>query len=212
MDSCKKYSRKSEVKFHIIILRHYFARVRERQRKTCDGKHANNAHALWAQAVPAAHVVVVVVVVRPAPSKYTSRKRRTEQQKYFPTLAGEHLLDLSSIHDHPHHVCFQLFGFFSSCFMTLPVLLPINAHPSKDNKEGGPIIPYWIETKIKFWCFIHIVFNFQVPASWVKNAYAKLIELNKNIRDAETQEIPTIVVGPDFDHKKVLSRSTCGSL
>ena len=97
---------------------------------------------------------------------------------------------------------FKLFGFFSSCFMTLPVLLPINAHPSKDNKEGGPIIPYWIETKIKFWCFIHIVFNFQVPASWVKNAYAKLIELNKNIRDAETQEIPTIVVGPDFDHKK----------
>ena len=56
---------------------------------------------------------------------------------------------------------FKLFGFFS-CFMTLPVLLPINAHPSKDNKEGGPIIPYWIETKIKFWCFIHIVFNFQV--------------------------------------------------
>ena len=36
---------------------------------------------------------------------------------------------------------FKLFGFVSSCFMTLPVVLPINARPSKDNKEGGPIIP-----------------------------------------------------------------------
>jgi hypothetical protein len=86
---------------------------------------------------------------------------------------------------------FKLFAFFNSCFMTLPVLLPINAHPSKDNthREGGagPIVPYWIETKIKFWCFLHIVFNIQVPASWVKASYAKLIELNKDVRDAETQ-------------------------
>ena len=88
---------------------------------------------------------------------------------------------------------FKLFAFFNSCFMTLPVLLPINAHPSKDNthREGGsgPIVPYWIETKIKFWCFLHIVFNIQVPASWVKASYAKLIELNKDVRDAETQGV-----------------------
>ena len=53
MDSCKKYSRKSEARIShhhpSSLLR---ARVRERQRKTCDGKHANNAHALWAQACP----------------------------------------------------------------------------------------------------------------------------------------------------------------
>jgi len=99
-------------------------------------------------------------------------------------------------------IVFKIYALITSCFMTLPVLLPINAHPSKDDREGGPIIPYWIETKIKFWCFLHIVFNVQVPERWVKNAYARLIELNKNVADAETQEIPTITVGPDFDHKK----------
>ena len=57
---------------------------------------------------------------------------------------------------------FKLYAFFSSCFMTLPVLLPINKHASKDNKIGGPIVPYFLEMKIKFWCFLHIVFNFQV--------------------------------------------------
>ena len=31
------------------------------------------------------------------------------------------------------------------------------------------------------------MFNIQVPASWVKASYAKLIELNKDVRDAETQ-------------------------
>ena len=66
---------------------------------------------------------------------------------------------------------FKLFAFFNSCFMTLPVLLPINAHPSKDNthREGGsgPIVPYWIETKIKFWCFLHIVFVVCVQVTFI---------------------------------------------
>ena len=31
------------------------------------------------------------------------------------------------------------------------------------------------------------MFNIQVPARWVKASYAKLIELNKDVRDAETQ-------------------------
>ena len=118
MDSCKKYSRKSEVEFHIIILRHYFARECEKgnaKRATVNTRitrtHCGRKH------VPAAHVVVVVVVVVVTrTSKTTSRNRRTEQQKYFPTLAGEHLLDLSSIHDHPHHVCFQTIRFLFLVF------------------------------------------------------------------------------------------------
>lgn len=36
----------------------------------------------------------------------------------------------------------------------------------------------------------------------MRRAYERLAELNKDVVDAETQEIPTIVVGPDFDFKK----------
>ena len=109
--------RSQNLEFHIIILRHYFARECEKgnaKRATVNTRitrtHCGRKH------VPAAHVVAVAVVVVSRASKYTSRKRRTEQQKYFPTLAGEHLLDLSSIHDHPHHVCFQTIRFLFLVF------------------------------------------------------------------------------------------------
>ena len=108
--------RSQNLEFHIIILRHYFARECEKgnaKRATVNTRitrtHCGRKH------VPAAHVVAGGYRASTR-AKPTSRNRRTEQQKYFPTLAGEHLLDLSSIHDHPHHVCFQTIRFLFLVF------------------------------------------------------------------------------------------------